>query len=72
MDTVELRLRAIRVAPNAPQTPANAGPQGRYLTPKPRGDPIFHGAADFDLELIDSRTLDGHIQELLYRPTLHV
>ena len=35
-------------------------------------DPIFQGAADFDLELIDSRTLDGHIQELIYRPTLHV
>jgi len=26
---------------------------------------------DFDLELIDSRTLDGNIQELVYRPTLH-
>jgi hypothetical protein len=35
-------------------------------------DPIFHGAADFDLELIERRTLDGHIQELIYRPTLHV
>ena len=34
-------------------------------------DPIFQGAADFDLELIESRTLDGHIQELVYRPTLH-
>jgi dihydrofolate reductase len=34
--------------------------------------PIFQGAADFDLELIESRTLDGHIQELVYRPTLHV
>ena len=34
-------------------------------------DPIFQGAADFDLELIESRTLDGHIQELIYRPTLH-
>jgi len=34
-------------------------------------DPIFQGAADVDLELIDSRTLDGHIQELVYRPTLH-
>jgi dihydrofolate reductase len=30
-------------------------------------DPIFRGAADFDLELIESRTLDGHIQELIYR-----
>ncbi|WP_033329777.1 dihydrofolate reductase family protein [Streptomyces yerevanensis] len=35
-------------------------------------DPIFEGAADFDLELIESRTFDGHTQELIYRPTLHV
>ncbi len=35
-------------------------------------DPILQGAADFDLELIESRTLDRHIQELIYRPTLHV
>ena len=34
-------------------------------------DPIFEGAADFDLELLESRTLDGQIQELIYRPTLH-
>ena len=34
-------------------------------------DPIFQGAADFDLELLENRTLDGHIQELIYRPTLH-
>ena len=34
-------------------------------------DPIFQGAADFDLELIEARTLDGHTQELTYRPTLH-
>jgi dihydrofolate reductase len=33
--------------------------------------PIFQDAADFDLELIESRTLDGDIQELIYRPTLH-
>jgi dihydrofolate reductase len=33
--------------------------------------PIFQGAADFDLELIEQRTLDGHIQELVYRPTPH-
>jgi dihydrofolate reductase len=33
--------------------------------------PIFQGAADFDLELIESRTLDGRTQELVYRPTLH-
>ncbi|TDD39042.1 deaminase [Actinomadura sp. KC06] len=35
-------------------------------------DPVFEDAADFDLELIESRTLDGHIQELIYKPTLHV
>src|ERR1700756_4596858 len=35
-------------------------------------DAIFQGAADFDLELIESRTLDRHIQELTYRPSLHV
>ncbi len=34
-------------------------------------DPIFQDAADFDLELVEHRTLDGHIQELIYRPTLH-
>ena len=34
-------------------------------------DPIFQDAADFDLELLEARTLDGHIQELIYRPTLH-
>jgi dihydrofolate reductase len=34
-------------------------------------DPIFQGAADFDLELLEHRTLDGRIQELIYRPTLH-
>jgi dihydrofolate reductase len=34
-------------------------------------DPIFEGAADFDLSLVETRTFDGHIQELIYRPTLH-
>lgn len=33
--------------------------------------PIFKGAADFDLELTGHVTLDGDIQELTYRPTLH-
>lgn len=42
------------------------------ITGKTGDDPIFQGAADFDLELIESRTLDGNIQELTYRPTLHV
>jgi dihydrofolate reductase len=34
-------------------------------------DPVFRGAADFDLELLEARTLDRDIQELTYRPTLH-
>jgi dihydrofolate reductase len=34
-------------------------------------EPIFRGAADFDLELVESRTLDDHILELTYRPTRH-
>ncbi|ALV53711.1 dihydrofolate reductase family protein [Streptomyces althioticus] len=34
-------------------------------------DRIFEGAADFDLELLEHRTLDDRIQELIYRPTLH-
>ncbi|SEE87946.1 Dihydrofolate reductase [Rhodococcus jostii] len=41
------------------------------ITGQTGDDPIFRGAADFDLELIESRTLDGNIQELVYRPTLH-
>jgi len=32
----------------------------------------FEGAADFDLEVIEQRTLDANIQELIYRPTRHV
>jgi dihydrofolate reductase len=42
------------------------------ITGQTGDEPIFKGAADFDLELIESWTLDGDIQELIYRPTLHV
>jgi dihydrofolate reductase len=41
------------------------------ITGQTGSEPIFAGAADFDLELIESRTLDGHTQELTYRPTRH-
>ncbi|GAA0928591.1 dihydrofolate reductase family protein [Virgisporangium aurantiacum] len=34
-------------------------------------EPVLHGATDFDLELLESHTLDGRIQELVYRPVLH-
>jgi dihydrofolate reductase len=34
-------------------------------------EPIFRGAEDFDLELVEQRTLDEHTQELVYRPVLH-
>jgi dihydrofolate reductase len=33
--------------------------------------PVFGGADDFDLELLECRTLDGHTPELVYRPSLH-
>src|SRR5262249_22127385 len=42
------------------------------ITGQNGSDPIFEGAADFDLELIESRTLDSNTQELTYRPTLHI
>jgi dihydrofolate reductase len=41
------------------------------ITGQTGDDPIFAGAADFDLELIETRTLDHNIQELIYRPSLH-
>ena len=41
------------------------------ITGRTGAGPVFRGAADFDLELLESRTLDGRIQELVYRPTLH-
>jgi dihydrofolate reductase len=34
-------------------------------------DPIWAGAQDFDLELIESRTFDGKTQQLIYVPALH-
>jgi dihydrofolate reductase len=42
------------------------------ITGQNGSDAIFQGAEDFDLELLESRTLDGNIQELTYRPSLHV
>jgi dihydrofolate reductase len=41
------------------------------ITGQTGADPIFKDAADFDLELIAARTLDGRTQELIYRPALH-
>jgi dihydrofolate reductase len=41
------------------------------ITGRTGTEPVFGGAGDFDLELLDSRTLDGHTQELTYRPTRH-
>jgi dihydrofolate reductase len=34
-------------------------------------NPVFEGAADFDLDLLETRTLDGRTQELIYRPRVH-
>src|SRR6187399_1425095 len=34
-------------------------------------EPVFGGAADFDLELLEAHTFDNRTQELTYHPTLH-
>ncbi|MFK4808596.1 dihydrofolate reductase family protein [Devosia sp. ZW T5_3] len=34
-------------------------------------EPLFQGAQDFDLELLETRTLDGRTQEFVYCPSLH-
>jgi dihydrofolate reductase len=41
------------------------------ITGQTGSDAVFAGALDFDLELLEHRTLDGHIQELIYRPSVH-
>ena len=41
------------------------------ITGRTGTEPIFAGAGDFDLELVESRTFDGRTQELIYRPTVH-
>lgn len=41
------------------------------ITGRTGTEPIWGGAADFDLDLLEHRTLDGRTQELTYRPTLH-
>ena len=41
------------------------------ITGRTGTDPVLGGAADFDLELLEQRTLDRDIQELVYRPTPH-
>jgi dihydrofolate reductase len=41
------------------------------ITGRTGTDPIYRGAADFDLELISTRTFDKNTQELTYHPTPH-
>jgi dihydrofolate reductase len=41
------------------------------ITGQTGSSPIFKDAADFDLELVEARTLDGRTQQLIYRPTRH-
>ncbi len=50
----------------------NDGQTGLEITGQTEGKPIFHGAANFHLELIDSQTLDDSIQEFTYTAALHV
>lgn len=40
------------------------------ITGRTGADPVFGGADDFDLELLESRLLDGRTQELIYRPSM--
>ena len=53
--------RALMVAGHVDRIQLTAFP---VITGQTGDDPIFLGAADFDLELIDGPTLDGNIQEL--------
>jgi dihydrofolate reductase len=41
------------------------------ISGKSGASPILAGAEDFDLDLLESRTMDGCTLELVYRPTLH-
>lgn len=41
------------------------------ITGRTGTEPVLGGADDFDLELLEHRTLDGDIQEIVYRPMLH-
>ncbi|MGO1885400.1 MAG: dihydrofolate reductase family protein [Citricoccus sp.] len=41
------------------------------LTGRSGASPVFAGVGDLDLELLESRTLDGRTQELVYRPSPH-
>lgn len=43
--------------------PAITGTSGR--------NPVFVPGAEFDLELLESHTFDGRVQQLVYAPTLH-
>jgi dihydrofolate reductase len=39
------------------------------VTAQTGDEPVFAGAGDYDLDLLETRTLDGRTQELVYRPT---
>ncbi len=60
-------LRPPRSRPTHNWAPVTLFP---VFTGTTRTDPIFRGAADFDLELIENRTLDGRSQELIYRTSI--
>jgi hypothetical protein len=47
-----------------------SGPGGQRIAAQTGDEPVFAGPEDFDLELLESRTLDGATRELIYRPTL--
>jgi hypothetical protein len=64
-------MRSYLVQAGAAERPILSYPVTTVITGQTGLDRVFGGAADFDLELIEHRTLDGHIQELIYRPVLH-
>jgi hypothetical protein len=41
------------------------------ITGQTEQTPSFQDAADFDLKPVESRWLDGNVQDLIYRPTRH-
>lgn len=41
------------------------------LTGRTGEAPVLAGAGDFDLELVETHTLDERTQELVYRPSIH-
>ena len=53
-----------------PVAPCPSCGESQHIEPLRRVGPFWFACKVFAC-LLDTRTLDGHIQELIYRPTLH-